>query len=39
VFGKVSQGMDVVRAIESVETDGNDRPRTPVQMIRITVAE
>lgn len=38
VFGKVTQGMEVVNAIESVDTDANDRPLTPVQMIRITVA-
>jgi cyclophilin family peptidyl-prolyl cis-trans isomerase len=37
VFGKVVAGMDVVKKIESTPTDGNDRPRTPVQMIKITV--
>ena len=37
VFGRVTQGMEVVNAIESVDTDANDRPTTPVQMIRITV--
>lgn len=39
VFGKVTEGMDVVKAIETTPTDHNDRPTTPVQMIRITVAE
>ena len=39
VFGRVVQGMETVSAIESVETDGRDRPLTPVQVIRITVAE
>ncbi len=39
VFGKVTQGMDVVNKIESVDTDHNDRPLTPVQMIRITISE
>jgi cyclophilin family peptidyl-prolyl cis-trans isomerase len=39
VFGKVTGGMDVVRAIESTPTDHNDRPRTPVQMIRVTVTD
>ena len=37
VFGKVTSGMDVVTAINNTETD-NDRPRTPVQMISITMA-
>ncbi|PRQ09508.1 peptidylprolyl isomerase [Enhygromyxa salina] len=39
VFGKVIEGMDVVHAIEKTPTDGNDRPRTPVQMIRVTVTD
>lgn len=39
VFGKITSGMDVVRAIESTPTDGNDRPSTPVQMVRVTVTE
>jgi cyclophilin family peptidyl-prolyl cis-trans isomerase len=39
VFGRVIDGMDVVHAIEKTPTDGNDRPRTPVQMIRVTVSE
>jgi cyclophilin family peptidyl-prolyl cis-trans isomerase len=39
VFGKITEGMDVVNTIESVETDGRDRPTTPVQMIHITIAE
>ena len=38
VFGKVTQGMDVVHAIEQTPTDGNDRPKTPVQMIKVTIA-
>ena len=38
VFGKVTSGMDVVSAINNTPTDGNDRPKTPVQMIRITIA-
>jgi len=39
VFGKVLDGMDVVRKIESAPRDANDRPTTPVKMIRITVNE
>jgi len=38
VFGKVTSGMDVVKAINSTPTDGNSRPLTPVKMIRITMA-
>lgn len=39
VFGKVTSGMDVVRQIESTPTDGNDRPRTPVQMVHVTISD
>ena len=31
-FGKVASGMDVVDEIAAVETDWNDKPRTPVVM-------
>ena len=37
VFGKVISGMDVVSKIEKTPTDGDDRPLTPVQMVKITV--
>jgi len=37
VFGRVIEGDDVVQKIGSAPTDGNDRPRTPVQMIRVQV--
>jgi cyclophilin family peptidyl-prolyl cis-trans isomerase len=37
VFGKVTQGMDVVKKIEKTKTDGDDRPITPVQMTRVTI--
>jgi cyclophilin family peptidyl-prolyl cis-trans isomerase len=37
VFGKVVAGMEVVKQIEKTPTDGDDRPRTPVKMIRVTV--
>ena len=39
VFGRVSEGMDVVRAIESAPTGAGDRPTTPIQMKRITIEE
>ena len=39
VFGKVTAGMDVVHAIEKTPTDQNDRPKTPVKMIKVTVHE
>ena len=38
VFGKVTTGQDVLKKIESTPTDGNDRPRTPVQVIKVTIA-
>jgi cyclophilin family peptidyl-prolyl cis-trans isomerase len=37
VFGKVTSGFDVVENISKVSTDGSDRPKTPVQMISITM--
>lgn len=36
-FGKVTEGMEVVHAIEKVETDANDMPKTPVIIQSITV--
>ena len=39
VFGKVTDGMPVVTAINKVATDGSDRPRTPVKMIKVTVSD
>ncbi len=37
VFGRVIAGMDVLRKIETTQTDGSDRPLVPVQMIKVTV--
>jgi cyclophilin family peptidyl-prolyl cis-trans isomerase len=37
VFGKVTRGQDVVTKIGTTPTDGGDRPRTPVQVTKITV--
>lgn len=37
VFGKIVSGMDVVTAIGRTPTDREDRPRTPVKMIKVTV--
>src|ERR671936_985985 len=35
VFGRVTNGMDVVDAISAVETDANDKPREPVTIERV----
>ena len=37
VFGRVTEGMDVVNAIGKTPTDSGDRPLTPVQMISLTI--
>jgi cyclophilin family peptidyl-prolyl cis-trans isomerase len=39
VFAKVIAGMDVVKKIETTPTDGHDKPKTPVQMIKVTIQE
>ena len=36
VFGKVTNGMDNVDAIEGVETDGRDRPKEPTVIEKVT---
>lgn len=38
VFGKVTEGMDVVTKINRTPTDASDRPRTPVKMIRVSIS-
>jgi peptidyl-prolyl cis-trans isomerase A (cyclophilin A) len=37
VFGKVTEGMDVVEAIGNVDTDMNDAPETPVTLDSVEI--
>jgi peptidyl-prolyl cis-trans isomerase A (cyclophilin A) len=37
VFGEVVEGMDVVDAISTVDTDARDRPTTPVVLERVEI--
>jgi cyclophilin family peptidyl-prolyl cis-trans isomerase len=37
VFGKITDGMDVVKKIEATQTDQRDRPKTPVKMNKVTI--
>ena len=39
VFGKIVDGMDVVKALETTPTNAGDRPLTPAQVISITIKE
>src|SRR5678809_1185935 len=39
VFGKITQGLDVVKKIEKTPTDGGDRPSKPVQMVKVVINE
>jgi cyclophilin family peptidyl-prolyl cis-trans isomerase len=37
VFGKVTEGMDVVNKIGNSPTKAGDRPATPIKMIKVTI--
>ena len=37
VFGRVTTGMDIVEKIDEAETDGRDRPRTPITISSVTI--
>ena len=37
VFGRVVGGATVLRKMELVETDGKDRPKEEIKMLRVTV--
>ena len=39
VFGKVTDGLDVVKAIEAAPTDRGDRPVEPIGIVTLTVAQ
>ena len=39
VFGQVTSGMDVVKAIEGTQTDRSDKPVKPIVMESITIDE
>lgn len=39
IFGEVTQGMDVVQKIENCEKDAQDKPKTPIKILKITVLE
>ncbi len=38
IFGKVTNGMDVVMRIGKTPVDGNDRPRTAVKITKVTIS-
>src|SRR5216684_8779303 len=39
IFGRVTEGQDIVNAIATSETDGNDRPRSDITMEIVTIED
>ena len=39
LFGQVTEGLDVLDAMQRVDTDGNDRPHTDVVINSVTISE
>jgi len=39
VFGKVTEGIDVVHKIENLPRDGNDCPEQEAKMLEVTISE
>ncbi len=39
VFGKITEGMDVIKKIETCPKGAGDRPDPPVQMIKVTIED
>jgi cyclophilin family peptidyl-prolyl cis-trans isomerase len=39
LFGKIVKGLDVLEAMQGVDTDRNDRPKTDVVIESVTIAE
>ncbi len=39
VFGKVIEGLDVIKAIGTTKTDAQDKPATPVVMTKVTIEQ
>jgi len=39
IFGRVTEGQDVINAIATSDTDSNDRPRSEVKMEKVTIHE
>jgi hypothetical protein len=37
IFGQVIEGQDVVNKIAHVLHDGNDKPRTPVKILKVDI--